>query len=134
MASGVEARYPFMDYRIISFAFSIPWSSKVRNGYSKVIERDMARPYMAKAIVDRKDKIGFNDPLHMWFSDSLKEFLLDTIHSKEFYECELINSLQETILAEEFLRAEADYSSGHRLWYSIGLFLWEKIMVKGYKF
>lgn len=43
MASGVEIRMPFLDYRIVEFAFSIGWKSKLHGGFSKSIVRDALR-------------------------------------------------------------------------------------------
>ena len=41
MANGVEIRMPFLDYRIVQFAFSIGWRSKLHNAYPKSIIRDV---------------------------------------------------------------------------------------------
>lgn len=129
MGNGLEIRMPFMDYRIVCFAFSIPWTSKVRDGYNKKIVRDMAAPLMSEKIMYRKDKIGFNSPMSEWIRGDLKEFILDTIHSKEFYECELINPLEDSILVHEALQNEMiDYSSGENVWSSMVPFLWKKAM------
>jgi asparagine synthase (glutamine-hydrolysing) len=129
MGNGLEIRMPFMDYRIVSFAFSIPWSSKVRNGYSKRILRDMAAPFMSDEVMYRKSKIGFNTPISEWIRGDLKEFILDTIHSKEFYECELINPIRISIDVNELLKSETvDYASGARIWSSMVPFLWKKAM------
>ncbi|HOT78211.1 MAG TPA: asparagine synthetase B family protein, partial [Candidatus Wallbacteria bacterium] len=54
MSNGVEIRMPFMDHRIVSFAFSIPWSSKIRNGFTKSIVRDAMEPYMPQEIAYRR--------------------------------------------------------------------------------
>ena len=35
MASGVEIRMPFLDYRIVEFAFSIGWKSKLQDVYKR---------------------------------------------------------------------------------------------------
>lgn len=130
MASGVEIRMPFMDYRIVSFAFSISWNAKVRNGYSKAIVRDMARPFMDKRILDRKQKIGFGAPCSEWFKGELKEFLLDTISSRDFQECELVNSLDICIDVNEFFRSEkTDFRDGSRIWTKIVPYLWKKAVI-----
>lgn len=130
MASGVEIRMPFLDYRIVNFAFSLPWTSKIRNGYSKAIERDMARPYMTNKILNRKLKIGFNDPLTEWFRGPLREFLLDTIHSRDFIECNLVNSLETTVIVHEFLKnTNITYQGGHEIWSLIVPYLWKKVML-----
>lgn len=129
MGNGVEIRMPFMDYRIVCFAFSIPWSSKVRDGYNKKIVRDMASPLMSDKIMYRKDKIGFNSPMSEWIRGDLREFILDTIHSKEFYECEMINPLDITIRVNELLeKCTIDYASGEGIWTCMIPFFWKKAM------
>src|SRR3989339_650902 len=77
MTSGVEIRMPFMDYRIVSFAFSLPWQSKLKNGYTKAIIRDSLSKYMPKKITYRKTKIGFNTPIVDWMRGPLKTYFLD---------------------------------------------------------
>lgn len=130
MASGVESRMPFMDYRIVCFAFSIPWTSKIRNGYTKAIIRDMARPFMRDEILNRKQKIGFNAPNTKWFKGELKEFLLDIIHSKDFKECNLINALDVYVDVNEFLQNNIDnYQDGERIWRKIVPYLWKKAVI-----
>ncbi|MBC8391457.1 MAG: asparagine synthase (glutamine-hydrolyzing), partial [Deltaproteobacteria bacterium] len=59
MANGVEIRMPFLDYRIVTLAFSLPWTSKIRNGFSKAIIRDALSGYIPDEIVRREEKIGF---------------------------------------------------------------------------
>lgn len=131
MANGVEVRMPFMDYRIVSFAFSIPWTSKLRKGYMKAIIRDMAEPFMSREILKRKLKIGFNSPMTEWFHGDLKEFILDTVSSKDFYECELINPLMVKMLVQDFyLNNKKDYFSGEAIWTAISPYLWKKAVIQ----
>ena len=129
MGNGLEIRMPFMDYRIVSFAFSIPWKSKINGGYGKKIIRDMAAPFMDKKIIYRKDKIGFNSPMTEWMQGNMKEFILDTIHSKDFYECELLNPLNVIIKINEFYKNQNhDFESGQEIWKLLIPFLWKKAM------
>lgn len=129
MGNGLEIRMPFLDYRIVCFAFSIPWHSKINDGYSKKIVRDMAAPFMDTRIMYRKSKIGFNSPMTEWLCGSMKEFVLDIIHSKEFYECELINPLDVSICINEFYKREKNtYTDGEHIWILLVPFLWKKAM------
>lgn len=129
MGNGLEIRMPFMDYRIVRFAFSIPWKSKLNQGYGKKIVRDMAAPFMDERIMYRKDKIGFNSPMTEWLKGDMKEFILDMIHSKEFYECELFNSLDVKIRVDEFYKCEKNtYSDGEGIWTLLVPFFWKKAM------
>ena len=130
MANGLEIRMPFMDYRIVCFAFSIPWQSKLRDGYTKKIVRDMGAPFMDKRILNRKSKMGWNSPATEWFKGEWKEFLLDTIHSRDFIECEIINALDISVDVNEFLQnEEAVYRDGERIWTRIIPYLWKKAVI-----
>jgi len=90
MSNGVEIRMPFLDHRIVAFAFSLPWTSKLRNGYSKAVIRKAMSPYLSKSIAFRKSKIGFNSPVVDWMKGPLKTSFLDIIHSESFSHCNLI--------------------------------------------
>ncbi len=71
MAMSVEVRMPFMDHRLVSFVFSLPLSSKLGGGYTKRIVRDAMKDIVPDAILTRRDKIGWNAPLHNWLSGEL---------------------------------------------------------------
>ena len=129
MGKGVEIRMPFMDYRIVCFAFSIPWRSKIYKGYSKRIVRDMSAAFMDKDIVYRKLKIGFNSPLTEWFQGEMKEFVLDSVYSKDFYECELINPLHARIIVDNFYSSDkSSFGDGQAVWRELMPYLWKKAM------
>ena len=129
MGNGVEIRMPFMDHRIVSFAFSIPWQSKLKERYSKKIVRDMAMPFMDSRIIYRKAKIGFNSPMTEWLQSDMKEFVMDMIHSQEFYECELINPLDASVVVSEFYKNEREnYIEGEKIWTLLVPFFWKKAM------
>ncbi len=84
MFNGIEIRMPFMDYRIVSYLFSLPTKSKIGHGYTKRILRDAMKNKMPESIRTRTLKIGLGAPLGHWFSNELKELLNDSIHSQKF--------------------------------------------------
>ncbi len=61
MAFSLETRHPFMDYRLIDFAFSLPDEYKMKNGWQKYIIRKASKN-MPDFIKYRKDKKGFSTP------------------------------------------------------------------------
>jgi asparagine synthase (glutamine-hydrolysing) len=91
MSNGVEVRMPFMDWRIVSYVFSLPLESKIGGGYTKRILRDAMMGLMPEVIRTRKRKIGINAPMIEWFSGELKEFILDEVNSSEFLQSEIWN-------------------------------------------
>ena len=84
MINGVEIRMPFMDHRLVAYAFSLPWMSKIRNGYNKAIVRDALSEIMPVEVAYRKTKVGFNSPMVDWFKGPMKTFFLETVASQEF--------------------------------------------------
>ncbi len=67
MAFSIENRSPFLDYRLIQYAYSMPSSFKIRDGITKWILKDIAGQFIPKAIVERTDKRGFSAPVNRWF-------------------------------------------------------------------
>jgi asparagine synthase (glutamine-hydrolysing) len=84
MQHGIEIRMPFMDYRLVSFVFSLPLSSKIGGGYTKKILRDAMRGLLHDEIRLRKNKMGLNAPMQTWFSGPLKDYINDEVQSLSF--------------------------------------------------
>ena len=131
MSSGVEIRMPFMDYRIVQFAFSIGWKSKIRNGYTKSIIRDAMSSYMPEDIAYRKSKVGFNTPIHEWMKGELRDFFIDTVSSGDFYNCDLIDSKECRKRVECILKSKnPSFSEGEQIWIRMYPYFWEKAFLK----
>lgn len=54
MYSGLEARVPFADHRIIEYVFNVPWGMKYRDGVEKSLLRDACSDLLPEAILHRK--------------------------------------------------------------------------------
>ncbi|UCG17803.1 MAG: asparagine synthase (glutamine-hydrolyzing) [Phycisphaerales bacterium] len=67
MHYSMENRSPFLDPRLVQFAFSMPSRLKIHNGVTKYIIKKIARKFIPREIVERKDKRGFLAPLNAWF-------------------------------------------------------------------
>jgi asparagine synthase (glutamine-hydrolysing) len=67
MAFAIENRSPFLDHRLIEFAFSMPSKYKINNGITKWALKEVARKFIPKEIVNRIDKRGFSAPVNKWF-------------------------------------------------------------------
>lgn len=73
MAFSVEARVPFLDYRLVELALGLPDSLKVGQGISKRALRQCMRGLVPDSILDRKDKIGFVTSESMWLTRDAAE-------------------------------------------------------------
>jgi asparagine synthase (glutamine-hydrolysing) len=66
MAFGIEARVPFLDYRLVELACGLPDRLRVSRGRTKVVLRRAMRGRLPAAILDRRDKMGFVSPQAAW--------------------------------------------------------------------
>lgn len=127
MINGVEIRMPFLDYRLLQFAFSIPYSSKIRNGYGKAIIRDALKDIMPRKITERKSKIGFNSPMHSWMNGKMKTWVYDTIHSQSFNQATFINSAEvKKEILEIINKQNISYIEGESAFSKLIPYIWEK--------
>jgi asparagine synthase (glutamine-hydrolysing) len=120
MANGVEIRMPFMDHRLVSYSFSLPTSSKVGNGFTKRIMRDALKDILPVKIRTRRDKIGWNAPLHEWLKDPLKEEINEIIQK---------NNVSSRIITEwlKFQKKSfLNFNDGQKIWSRILPIIWKK--------
>jgi asparagine synthase (glutamine-hydrolysing) len=77
MASGLEARVPFLDRALVEWAFRQPGRHKVRGGTGKLLLRRVAARRLPRAAA--RPKHGFNVPLGEWLRGPLRERLRDAL-------------------------------------------------------
>jgi asparagine synthase (glutamine-hydrolysing) len=70
MKHSLESRLPFMDYRLVEFAFTLPAEFKVQNGMGKYIHRKAMEGIVPDYILQNKLKFGFDSPLSGIFSET----------------------------------------------------------------
>jgi asparagine synthase (glutamine-hydrolysing) len=130
--NGVEIRMPFLDYRILQFAFSIPYTSKVRGGYTKAIVRDALKGIVPDRILKRKTKIGFNSPIDVWAKrKEFKEWLGDQMSSSDFKNATTINGKEVKKSIDTLLMMENENPlKGASLFEKIIPYVWEKGLVQ----
>jgi asparagine synthase (glutamine-hydrolysing) len=70
MASSLEARVPFLDHEVVSFALGIPDEVKLRNGALKAVLKNAVRGLIPDSVIQRP-KQGFGVPVHEWLLSGL---------------------------------------------------------------
>lgn len=134
MANSVEVRMPFMDYRLVSFCFSIPWTSKLRGGYTKAILRDAIEPFLPAKVVRRKSKTGFATPLTQWFEGAWKIPVRDTVESTSFRNSSVIDPVVAQRAVNEFYSKNTRTANdGLELWKVLMPYFWENSFFKNLK-
>jgi asparagine synthase (glutamine-hydrolysing) len=68
MRFGIETRLPFLDYRFVELALSLPTHIKLNHGWSKWPLRVAMQNELPPSISWRKDKIGFAAPDQLWLN------------------------------------------------------------------
>jgi asparagine synthase (glutamine-hydrolysing) len=88
MASSLEARCPWLDYRLAELACRLPPSFTLRRDVGKYILKEVMTPYLPPEVLHR-NKMGFAVPLADWLRTSLKP-LFETLvlrQNMEAYLC-----------------------------------------------
>jgi len=127
MASGVEIRMPFMDWRLVCFTFSLPWQSKLGGTYTKRIQRDALAGILIDPVRLRRDKIGWNAPSHEWFrgplANSVDSWLNDSslapYHSRALKAWHLFQGIEKP-----------SFRDGEVFWNDLLPFLWTQSLTE----
>ena len=85
MGVSLETRAPFLDHRLFEFVWSLPLSSRVGDGGSKLLLRKILDRYLPRHLVERP-KAGFALPIHQWLRGPLRDWaesLLDPIRLRD---------------------------------------------------
>jgi asparagine synthase (glutamine-hydrolysing) len=131
MQAGVEIRMPFLDYRIVEFAFELNTDMKIRNGYSKAIVREAAKRIVPNKILRNKVKTGWNSPMGEWLKTDLKEWYLDELASKDFINCSLMDSVTYKERAMRYINSSVNnQNEAQDLWLKFQPYLIDKANCK----
>ena len=115
MAHGVEVRSPFMDWRLISFLFSLPATAKIGAGFTKRILRDALKGILPESIRTRTRKLGFPNLAEAWTSPRAQEFIHDLVCSADFRESSIWDGRKIAEKLEIAIRNQ-DHGILHKAW------------------
>ena len=73
MAFSLEGRVPYLDHRVVEFAWQLPIEMKTKPNCGKRILRQLLHRYVPARLVERS-KAGFGIPLDSWLRTSLRDW------------------------------------------------------------
>ncbi|MGB3590701.1 MAG: asparagine synthase (glutamine-hydrolyzing) [Nonlabens sp.] len=118
MAASTELREPFLDYRLVEFAFSQPLDYKINNGVQKYLVRELMKPYMNNSI-SLAPKRPLQTPQREWLGEDLKDWVYDVLNSTAGMP--FIN--KSSMLKELEMYMKGDRDSSFHIWQWINMSL-----------
>lgn len=119
MAFSTELREPFLDYRLVELAFSLPLDLKIRNGQTKYMLREIAAEYLADDLVFAP-KRALQTPQREWLATDLKEWVQQCF--TEIEKAPFSSWFNEDELQKELsIYFKGNSQSSFHIWQVIGL-------------
>lgn len=120
MAVALEARSPFLDYRLYELAWRVPTDFKIKGGVNKWILRQLLYRYVPRQLVDRP-KFGLSTPMADWLRGSLRTWAGDLLSPARFRRDGLIDPEKVWAVWESHQRG---FDCGAQLWTVLMLQSW----------
>lgn len=123
MWHSIEAREPFLDYRIVEKTLAMPSEEKIRNGVTKYMLREAVKGLVPEKIRVRRDKIGFETPQDSWFrKTNFQSLVKDILESKSFADRKIVDTSKAKKLYDLHVSGRKNYSK--EIWKWVHLELW----------
>jgi asparagine synthase (glutamine-hydrolysing) len=121
MAHSLEARAPFLDHELVSYALSLPQHAKISGGETKKVLKEALAGVLPAEVLGR-NKQGFRVPLPEWLAGPLAKWTEERLFSRKARELDFLNFGYIEELWRQHRAGAADRSFD--LWCLINLFSW----------
>jgi asparagine synthase (glutamine-hydrolysing) len=128
MAASLEARAPFLNRKVIEYAFTLPIDQRVRLDERKVILRRILARYLPADLIDRP-KQGFTAPMKAWFANELYDELTARLAPDRLARYGVLDERGIGVLFDEHRADRADHTQ--LLWALFHLDQWHEAILEG---
>lgn len=118
MAFSIEARVPFLDYRLVEHAFREAAPLRIHAGWTKWVQRKAVESLLPESIVWRRDKVGFETPQARWLREGQTQ-VMEILHS-----CDAVYSYLDRDRMLALAPALIERGDTPRVWRWLNLALW----------
>lgn len=118
MLESIEVRVPFLNQRMVDFAYNLPACHKASIGKTKILLRHVLRSRLPNNVYSLK-KRGFTPPLSVWFKNELKNYMINSLSNEALYNMGLFNQSYINNLLNDHICGRADNT--RRIWGLISL-------------
>jgi asparagine synthase (glutamine-hydrolysing) len=122
MAHSIETRLPFLDFRLVELAMSLPPAARISHGESKHILRDYLRSAGQTEIADRHDKRGYPTPAYEWLAADNGKILREQLLDRSSHVTELVDRTRLTAMIDRHVAGQ--YAAGDSLYALLATELW----------
>ena len=122
MANSLEARSPFLDYRVVEFATGLPSHLKLKGFRTKYLLKRCMASKLPAPILNRK-KEGFSIPMKNWLKRELRPLMQDLLSPTRLKRGGFFNAAYVQTLMTEHLAGVANHS--HQLWSLMMFEIWQ---------
>ncbi|MBI2378992.1 MAG: asparagine synthase (glutamine-hydrolyzing) [Deltaproteobacteria bacterium] len=122
MAFSIEARTPFLDYRLVEHAFRLPNELKIQGATTKAVLREAMRGILPERVRLRRDKKGYPTPFGRWSRTGLREFIGDQLLSERARTRGVFDGAALSAAVEAHLAGHVDLTASVYQWLTVELF------------
>lgn len=124
MAFSIEARTPFLDYRLVEAALALPATQLIASGWTKHILREAMKGVLPESVRLRRDKLGFSTPERRWLTEiapQIREWLAAPSYVSSW--------VRPAALRGWLALGDAELARQRGLWRLVSVELWHRHLV-----